>query len=108
MDCIFSYMSQIQVADPLMAQIRGPHDIQMQRKWAIAAAIAVLVAVFAWLGFEIPSGTLTHTDELLTAERSREMLSTEPWVVHYNFTRLLKNPPFNFCLPSLRFSRLQT
>ena len=106
MDCIFSYMSQIQVADPLTAQIRGPNDIQMQRKWAIAAAIAVLVAVFAWLGFEIPRGTLTHTDELLTAERSREMLSTEPWVVHYNFQRSFEKPPLQFWLTTLTLSRL--
>src|SRR6266446_5199642 len=106
MDCIFSYMSQIQVADPLTAQIRGHHDIQMQRKWAIAAAIAVLVSVFAWLAFEIPRGTLTHTDELLTAERSREMLSTEPWVVHYNFQRSFEKPPLQFWLTTLTLSRL--
>jgi 4-amino-4-deoxy-L-arabinose transferase-like glycosyltransferase len=106
MDCIFSYMSQIQVADPLTAQIRVPNDIQMQRKWAIAMAIAVLVSVFAWLGFEIPRGTLTHTDELLTAERSREMLSTEPWVVHYNFQRSFEKPPLQFWLTTLTLSRL--
>src|ERR1700726_1539709 len=107
MDCIFSYMSQIQVADPLMAQIRGPHDIQMQRKWAIAAAIAVLVAVFAWLAFETPRGSLTHTDELLTAERSREMLSKDPLVVHYNFQRSFEKPPLQFWLTTLTLSRIQ-
>ncbi len=106
MDCIFSYMSQIQVADPLTAQIRGPHDIQMQRKWAIATAIAVLVSVFAWLAFEIPRGTLTHTDELLTAERSREMTLTGPWVVHYNFQRSFEKPPLQFWLTTLTLSRL--
>jgi len=41
--------------------------------------------VLIWLVLEIPKGTLVATDELLTAERTREMLSTEPWVVHFNF-----------------------
>ena len=57
-------------------------DIGRQRKRAIAATAVLILYVFAWLCFEIPKGTLTHTDELLTAERSREMLATEPWVVH--------------------------
>jgi len=99
-------MSQIQVADPLTEQISEPHDIQKRRKWAIATAIAVLVSVFAWLAFEIPRGTLTHTDELLTAERSREMLSTGPWVVHNNFERSFEKPPLQYWLTSLTLSRL--
>jgi 4-amino-4-deoxy-L-arabinose transferase-like glycosyltransferase len=102
----FSYMSQIQVADALIEQIRKPDDIQMRRKWAITTAIAVLVCVFAWLGFGIPRGTLTHTDELLTAERSREMLLTGPWVVHYNFQRSFEKPPLQFWLTTLTLSQL--
>jgi 4-amino-4-deoxy-L-arabinose transferase-like glycosyltransferase len=98
-------MSQIQVTDPLTEQFSEPHDIQMRRKWAIATAVAVLVSAFVWLGFEIPRGTLMHTDELLTAERSREMLLTGPWVVHYNFQRSFEKPPLQFWLTSLTLSR---
>jgi 4-amino-4-deoxy-L-arabinose transferase-like glycosyltransferase len=66
----------------------------------------VLTCVVAWLAFEIPRGTLTHTDELLTAERSREMLSSDPWVVHYNFQRSFEKPPLQFWLTALTLSRL--
>src|ERR1700730_10148019 len=100
-------MSQIQVADPLSEQVNEPHDIRKRRKWALATALAVLVFVFGWLGFEIPRGTLMHTDELLTAERSREMLLTEPWVVHYNFQRSFEKPPLQFWLTTLTLSRIQ-
>jgi hypothetical protein len=52
----------------------------------------VIVCVFGWLAFEIPKGILLETDELLTAERTREMLLTEPWVVHFNFQRKHARP----------------
>ncbi len=81
-------------------------DIGRQRIWAMAAAGFVLACVLGWLAFEIPRGTLTHTDELLTAERSREMLLTGPWVVHYNFQRSFEKPPLQFWLTTLTLSRL--
>jgi 4-amino-4-deoxy-L-arabinose transferase-like glycosyltransferase len=80
-------------------------DIRRQRTWAVAAASFLLAGVLGWLVFEIPRGTLTHTDELLTAERSREMLSTGPWVVHYNFQRSFEKPPLQFWLTTLTLSR---
>jgi 4-amino-4-deoxy-L-arabinose transferase-like glycosyltransferase len=72
----------------------------------MAAAGFVFVAVVAWLALEIPRGTLTHTDELLTAERSREMLSADPWVVHYNFQRSFEKPPLQYWLTALTLQRL--
>ena len=54
-------------------------SIGRQRQRAIAVTAALILCVVSSLSFEIPKGTLTHTDELLTAERSREMLSTDPW-----------------------------
>ena len=42
--------------------------------------------LISWLAVEIPKGILTD-DELLTAERSRELLLTAPWVVDFNFQR---------------------
>ena len=77
-----------------------------QRIRATAAAVLVVIVVVGWLAFEIPRGTLTHTDELLTAERSREMLSSGPWVVHYNFQRSFEKPPLQFWLTALTLSRL--
>jgi 4-amino-4-deoxy-L-arabinose transferase-like glycosyltransferase len=67
----------------------------------------MLAAVVGWLAVEIPKGTLTATDELLTAERSREMLLTEPWVVHFNFERSFEKPPLQYWLTSLTLPRLQ-
>ena len=101
-------MSQIEFADPLTEQIGEPrYLIRTRRKWAITAAVAMFLCVLGWLAFEIPKGTLTHTDELLTAERSREMLSTGPWVVHYNFQRSFEKPPLQYWLTSLTLPRLQ-
>jgi 4-amino-4-deoxy-L-arabinose transferase-like glycosyltransferase len=81
-------------------------DVRRQRIWATAAAGLVLIGVVGWLAFEIPRGTLTHTDELLTAERSREMLLSDPWVVHYNFQRSFEKPPLQYWLTALTLSRL--
>jgi 4-amino-4-deoxy-L-arabinose transferase-like glycosyltransferase len=81
-------------------------DVRRQRIWATAAAGLVLTGVVGWLAFEIPRGTLTHTDELLTAERSREMLLSDPWVVHYNFHRSFEKPPLQYWLTALTLSRL--
>src|SRR5437870_5596410 len=67
-------------------------DIQRQRVQAVAIASLIIVALAVWLGLEAPRGILSGTDELLTAERTREMLLTEPWVVHYNFQRSFEKP----------------
>src|SRR6202140_45129 len=107
MDYILRHMNGIDLANPPVEQISNSgHAIRTQRKRSIATAVAVFLCVLGWLAFEIPKGTLTHTDELLTAERSREMLSTEPWVVHYNFQRSFEKPPLHFWLTTLTLSRL--
>ena len=82
-------------------------SIGRQRQRAIAVTAALILCVVSSLSFEIPKGTLTHTDELLTAERSREMLSTDPWVVHYNFQQSFEKPPLQYWLTALTLSRLQ-
>ena len=75
MDYILRHMNGIDLANPPTEQISNSgHAIRTQRKRSIATAVAVFLCVLGWLAFEIPKGTLTHTDELLTAERSREML----------------------------------
>ncbi|HYR21848.1 MAG TPA: phospholipid carrier-dependent glycosyltransferase [Chthoniobacterales bacterium] len=82
-------------------------DARRQRGWAIATAGVVLGIVLIWLVLEIPKGTLVATDELLTAERTREMLSTEPWVVHFNFQRSFEKPPLQYWLTRFTLPRLQ-
>jgi len=44
---------------------------------------------------------------LLTAERSREMMMTEPWVVRYNFERSFEKPPLQYWLTGLTLPRFQ-
>jgi 4-amino-4-deoxy-L-arabinose transferase-like glycosyltransferase len=69
---------------------------------------AIFIALFAvWLGFEAPRGTMWGTDELLTAERSREILMTGPWVVNYNFHQSFEKPPLQYWLTSLTLARFQ-
>ena len=82
-------------------------DIGRQRQRAIAATAVLILCVFAWLCFEIPKGTLTQADELLTAERTREMLMTEPWVVHYNFHFSFEKPPLQYWLSCLTLPRFE-
>lgn|GEM_PF-995477 len=78
-----------------------------KRGWAIATAGLVLAVVLSWLSLEIPKGTLVATDELLTAERTREMLSTGPWLVHFNFHPSFEKPPLQYWLTSLTLPRLE-
>jgi len=78
-----------------------------ERTWAAATAGLALAGFIGWLAFEIPRGTLAQTDELLTAERTREMLMTEPWVVHYNFHLSFEKPPLQYWLTCLTLPRFE-
>jgi 4-amino-4-deoxy-L-arabinose transferase-like glycosyltransferase len=71
------------------------------RAWSLVAAALLIVCVFIWLGFEIQKGRLTNTDELVTAERSREMLLTHQWTVQFNFQPSLEKPPLQYWLTTL-------
>ena len=82
-------------------------DARRQRGWAIATAGVVLGIVLIWLALEIPKGTLVATDELLTAERTREMLSTGPWLVHFNFKPSFEKPPLQYWLTTLTLPRFE-
>src|SRR5436309_5885404 len=85
----------------------SPPDLHRQRVRAVAVAGLITFAFAIWLGLEAPRGILSGTDELLTAERTREMLMTEPWVVHYNFHRSFEKPPLQYWLTSLTLPRFQ-
>jgi 4-amino-4-deoxy-L-arabinose transferase-like glycosyltransferase len=78
-----------------------------RRSAAIATAALVLAIVLIWLGLEIPKGTLVATDELLTAERTREMLSIGPWLVHFNFQPSFEKPPLQYWMTSLTLPRFE-
>src|SRR6266853_4475844 len=78
---------------------------QLQR--AIGVAFFIVFAFTGWLALEIPKGILAQTDELLTAERTREMLLTNPWVVHYNFERSFEKPPLQYWLGTLTLPRFE-
>lgn len=92
---------------------RGPSfeasaaDIHRQWMRAIFVAALLIVAFSLWLGMEAPRGIMSGTDELLTAERTREMLMTEPWVVHYNFHHSFEKPPLQYWLTSLTLPRFE-
>src|SRR5207249_3242734 len=85
----------------------SPPDLHRRRVRAVAVAGLITFAFAIWLGLEAPRGILSGTDELLTAERTREMLITEPWVVHYNFHRSFEKPPLQYWLTSLTLPRFQ-
>jgi 4-amino-4-deoxy-L-arabinose transferase-like glycosyltransferase len=78
-----------------------------QHARALAAAGLIIICFVAWLAFEIPKGILANSDELFTAERAREMLLTEPWVVHFNFQRSFEKPPLQYWLTTLTLPRFQ-
>src|SRR6266404_4345267 len=84
-----------------------PGDFYRQRAQAVAVTGFIILAFAVWLGLEAPRGIMSGTDELLTAERTREMLMTEPWVVHYNFHRSFEKPPLQYWLTSLTLPRFQ-
>jgi 4-amino-4-deoxy-L-arabinose transferase-like glycosyltransferase len=76
------------------------------RRWAVATAWLFSAFLLCWLSLEIPKGTLVATDELLTAERTREMLSTGPWLVHFNFEPSFEKPPLQYWLTTLTLPRV--
>ena len=81
--------------------------VESERRRAVAVLGLIALVFTAWLAFEIPRGTLAQTDELLTAERTREMLMTEPWVVHYNFYLSFEKPPLQYWLSCLTLPRFE-
>src|SRR5438270_9613264 len=85
----------------------SPRALHRQRVRAIALTGFSIIAFAVWLGFEAPRGILSGTDELLTAERTREMLMTEPWVIHYNFQRSFEKPPLQYWLTGLTLQQFQ-
>src|SRR5437764_6202028 len=82
-------------------------DLPGQRRKAVTAAALIIIAFAVWLGLEAPRGIMWGTDELLTAERPREMLMTEPWVVHYNFHLSFEKPPLQYWLSCLTLPRFE-
>jgi len=93
-------MTRVGTGDSLLVD-DGAGDSRTNDLRATALTVLIIVGFVAWLAFEIPKGILTNTDELLTAERSREMLLTTPWVVHFNFEKSFAKPPLQYWLTTL-------
>ena len=89
-----------------VSPLDGPAANVSQRRAFSAAALIILLFV-VWIGVQAPLGIMSGTDELLTAERTREMLLTSPWVVHYNFRPSFEKPPLQYWLTSLTLPRFQ-
>ena len=94
------------IADVPSLRSYSPDVHSEKRRAAIVVGLIALLFT-GWLAFQIPRGTLAQTDELLTAERTREMLMTEPWVVHYNFHRSFEKPPLQYWLSCLTLPRFE-
>jgi 4-amino-4-deoxy-L-arabinose transferase-like glycosyltransferase len=77
------------------------------RTRANAVAGLIILGFAFWLSLEARQGTMWLTDELLTAERTREMLMSDPWVVSYNFHRSFEKPPLQYWLTGLTLPRIQ-
>jgi 4-amino-4-deoxy-L-arabinose transferase-like glycosyltransferase len=74
----------------------------------IAVSAILIVVIFGWLASEISKGVLVATDELLTAERTREMVITgEKWLVHFNFEPSFEKPPLQYWLGTLTLERFK-
>jgi 4-amino-4-deoxy-L-arabinose transferase-like glycosyltransferase len=75
----------------------------------VACTMAALLigGVLGWLGREVHSDLLVNTDELLTAERSREMLLLGPATVHDDFAISVAKPPLQYWLTALTLPRFK-
>jgi 4-amino-4-deoxy-L-arabinose transferase-like glycosyltransferase len=92
---------------PIASFETSSQNLYRQRRRAVCVAALIVFAFTGWLALEIPKGILAQTDELLTAERTREMLLTNPWVVHYNFERSFEKPPLQYWLSMLTLPRIE-
>jgi len=86
----------------------GMQASDTQSRNAIILTIAMIAIVFGWLALEIPKGILSSSgDEMLTAERSREMLLLGRSEVHFNMKPSFEKPPLQYWLTSFTLPRLQ-
>src|SRR4051794_23022004 len=82
--------------------VRGGSSLGLRAwLWPILLALTLLTLVGIWLSWKIPQGILSYPDELLTAERSREMLLLGRDTVHFNFHPSFAKPPLQYWLTSL-------
>jgi 4-amino-4-deoxy-L-arabinose transferase-like glycosyltransferase len=79
----------------------------VERRRASRLATLLIFLFVAWIGVQAPFGIMFGTDELLTAERTREMLMTGRWEVHYNFQPSFEKPPLQYWLTSLTLPHFQ-
>jgi len=78
--------------------------VNLDGKYTQRIAWLLISCAAPWLAFEIPRGRLTTSDELFTAERSREMILLGPWQVHLNFEPSYSKPPLQYWLTTWTLS----
>lgn len=84
------------------------HASDARSRNAIFITVAIIAIVFSWLALEIPKGILSSSgDEMLTAERSREMLLLGRSEVHFNLKPSFEKPPLQYWLTSFTLARMQ-
>jgi 4-amino-4-deoxy-L-arabinose transferase-like glycosyltransferase len=88
---------------PEIPSVHFAHGIYLR---PLTFAALLIVAVTIWLGLRIPQGFLTYPDELLTAERSREMLILGRGTVHFNFRPSFAKPPLQYWLTTLSLPKI--
>jgi 4-amino-4-deoxy-L-arabinose transferase-like glycosyltransferase len=76
------------------------------RFWPVILAGLLIVCATVWLALKIPKGILTYPDELLTAERSREMLIKGRDTVRFNFRHDFAKPPLQYWLTTLTLPKI--
>src|SRR5438270_492706 len=92
---------------PVASAKTPSQNLYRQRRRAVGVACLIVFSCAGWLALEIPKGILAQTHEWLTAERTREMMMTEPFVVHYNFERSFQKPPLQYWLTSVTLPRFE-
>ena len=95
-DLIRAPRKETSTAEPIRERIRA---------FSLTACVVIVFTV--WLGLEAPRGMMWGTDELLTAERSRETMMNGPWVVNYNFQRSFEKPPLQYWLTGFTLKRFE-
>src|SRR4029077_18988597 len=82
-------------------------SVDLRWSKSIAVTALIIAGVFGWLALEIPNGILSSSgDELLTAERSREMLLLGRLEVHFNLSPSFQKPPLQYWLTSFTLPRM--
>jgi 4-amino-4-deoxy-L-arabinose transferase-like glycosyltransferase len=75
--------------------------------FSLLIAVVLIICAVVWLASQTGKNLLTNTDELNTAERSREMLLRGYGAVHDNFAISVAKPPLQYWLTGFTLSQFE-